>query len=128
MLRSSFSQGSDAIIVRLEGHFAGNFAEHARQLLAKCKAPSRFVADLSAISYIDAVGEEVLILFKEVGMKFKATSAVSRHICERLQLPLVGDEADKLVHSYSVRGTCLYDSQGLPKTPNLTLRAGNPNV
>ena len=88
-----FSRGSEITAIRMPGHFVRDLAERARQLVAHSKYPFRFVADLSAVSYIDAVGEEVLIWFKEVGMKFKANSAISRCICDRLQLPMVGTQA-----------------------------------
>ena len=89
------TRGTEITALRIPGHFVRDLAERARQLVARSKYPFRFVADLSAVSYIDAVGEEVLIWFKEVGMKFKANSAISRRICDRLQLPMVGTQARK---------------------------------
>ena len=89
MLRMNFGKGSDAILIRLEGHFAGNFAKHALQLIANSQRPSRFIADLTAVSYIDATGEEVLTLLKHMGVRFMAESEVGRYICDRLQLPTI---------------------------------------
>lgn len=88
MLRMNFGQGSDMIVIRMQGHFVGDFAKHALQLIAHAERPAGFIADLSGVSYIDAVGEEVLTLFKDMGVSFKADSEVSRYICDRLQLPL----------------------------------------
>ena len=93
MLRMKFGQGSDAIVIRLEGHFVRDFAKHALQLIANSKRPSVFIADLTALSYIDAVGEEALTMFKDLGVRFKADSEVSRYICDRLELPVMGEQA-----------------------------------
>jgi len=88
MFRMEFCQVPDRINVRLEGRFVGDFAEHARLLIAESEASSRFVVDLSEVSYIDEVGEQVLIWFKEIGVRFNADSLYSRDICARLQLPM----------------------------------------
>ncbi len=90
MFRMEFCEMPDRINVRVEGRFVGDFAEHARLLIAKSEAPSRFVVDLSEVSYVDEVGEQVLIWFKEIGVKFTADSLYSRDICERLRLPMHG--------------------------------------
>ena len=86
MFRMEFCEMPDRVNVRVEGCFAADFAEHARLLIGKSEAPSRFVVDLSEVSYIDEIGERVLIWFKEIGVRFTVDSPYSRHICERLQL------------------------------------------
>ncbi len=97
-----FTRGSDITAMRMPCHFVSDVAERARQLVAHSKYPFRCIVDLTAVSYIDGVGEKVLIWFKEVGVKFKANSAISRWICNRLQLPMVGKQARK---SPNVSGT-----------------------
>ena len=89
MLRMEFHELPDSMTMRMEGRFVGDFAEHARMLVARSKVPSSLVVDLSEVSFIDATGEEVLVWFKEVGVKFVADSAYSGDVCNRLQLPLV---------------------------------------
>ncbi len=101
MLRMNFGKGSDAILIRMEGYFAGDFAKHALQLIANSQRPSRFIADLTAVSYIDAAGEEVLTLFKHVGVRFKAESEVGRYICDRLQLPTIKKQTMSSLRRYS---------------------------
>ena len=91
MFRMEFSEVPNRINVRVEGRFVSDFAEHARLLIANSEAPSRFVVDLSEVSYVDEVGEKVLIWFKKVGMKFTADSLYSRDICDRLRLPMTGE-------------------------------------
>jgi len=90
MFRMEFCEMPNWPYVRVEGRFVGDFAEHARLLIAKAEAPSRFVVDLSDMSYIDEVGEEVLIWFKEIGVRFTTDSLYSHGVCDRLQLPMRG--------------------------------------
>jgi len=98
MFRMDFRELPNSICVRIEGRFVGDFAEHARLLIAHSKTPSRFVADLSEVTYVDSVGEEVLTWFKEIGVRFTADSAYSRDVCDRLQLPIAGEESKRSRH------------------------------
>ena len=88
MLRIQFYETAHGITVRLQGRFVKEFAEHACMLIGKSSEPSRFVVDLSDVTFVDAVGERVLIWFKEMGVGFTADSAYCLDICERLSLPL----------------------------------------
>ena len=93
MLRMQFYELPDGIKMQLEGRFVREFAEHARTLIRRSVVPSNLVVDLSEVSFVDAVGEEVLLWFKGIGAKFAAESAYSRHVCECLQLPIDGDRS-----------------------------------
>ncbi|MGA3128555.1 MAG: hypothetical protein ABSD13_17770 [Candidatus Korobacteraceae bacterium] len=104
MFRIEFYEMPDRINVRVEGRFVGDFAEHARLLIAKSEAPSRFVVDLSDVSYIDEVGEQVLIWFNEIGVRFTADSLYSRDTCERLQLPMHGGRSVTFRHHLGSAG------------------------
>jgi len=88
MLRMEFYELPDCMKMRMEGRFVRDFAEHARTLIGHSKVPSKMVVDLSEVSFVDAVGEEVLLWFKEIGLTFIAETAYSRDVCERLQLPI----------------------------------------
>src|SRR5271165_2570150 len=88
MLRIQFYETAHGITVRLQGRFVKESAEHACMLIGKSSEPSRFVVDLSDVTFVDAVGERVLIWFKEMGVGFTADSAYCLDICERLNLPL----------------------------------------
>ena len=70
MLRMDFHELPDSVTMRMEGRFVGDLAEHARMSLARSKVPSSFGVDLSDVTFVDATGEEVLVWFKEVGVKF----------------------------------------------------------
>jgi hypothetical protein len=74
--------------MRIEGRLVRDYAEHARSLVGHTKT-SNLVVDLSEVSFVDQVGEEVLLWFKEIGVGFTADSVYSRHVCERLQLPIL---------------------------------------
>jgi len=88
MLRIEFYKTPHGITVGLQGRFVKEFAEHACMLIGKSSAPSQFIVDLSDVTFVDAVGERVLIRFKDLGVAFTADSAYCLDICERLNLPL----------------------------------------
>src|SRR5271165_4393 len=88
MLRIEFYETPYGITVRLQGRFVKEFAKHACMLIGKSSEPSRLVVDLSDVTFVDAVGERVLIWFKEIGVRFTADSAYCLDVCERLSLPL----------------------------------------
>ena len=88
MLRMEFYRLTDCLKLRLEGRFVRDFAEHARMLIGDSMLPSKVIVDLSGVNYVDAVGEEVLLWFREIGVTFTAESAYSHDVCERLRLPI----------------------------------------
>ncbi len=88
MLRVEFHDAVNTLIMRLEGRFVGAFAEDAKALMTHTRPPFRLVVDLSDLTYIDAVGEEILSWMAERGAKFVAESSYARDVCERLHLPL----------------------------------------
>jgi len=88
MLRMKFYGLTNCLKLRLEGRFVQDFAEHARMLIGDSRLPSKVIVDFSAVNYVDAVGEKVLLRFKEIGVTFTAESAYSHDVCERLQLPI----------------------------------------
>jgi hypothetical protein len=90
MLRVEFHNAADTLTIRVEGRFVGAFAEEARTLVARCKIPRELVVDLSEVTYVDTVGEQVLAWLGRVGAEFVADSSYPRDVCERLDLPLVG--------------------------------------
>ena len=99
MLRMEFYELPDCMKMRMEGRFVRDFAEHARTLIGTSKVPSKLVVDLSEVSFVDEVGEEVLLWFKEIGTTFVAESAYSRDVCDRLQLPIDGEVPNRSQHT-----------------------------
>ena len=93
MLRVEFYELPDSMKMRMEGRFVRDFAEHARTLIGGSKLPSKLIVDLSEVNFVDAVGEDVLLWFKDIGLTFIAESAYSRDVCERLQLPIESERS-----------------------------------
>jgi len=88
MLRVEMHDSVNAFIMRLEGRFTGHGADHVRTLVARCHTEMRLVVDLSEVTFIDAVGEEVLSFLKRLGAEFVADTSYTLDVCERLHLPL----------------------------------------
>jgi anti-anti-sigma regulatory factor len=87
MLRVEMQELDGALICRLEGRFTGDEAEHVRMLVATCHTDMKLVVDLTEVMYIDAIGEDVVLLLKRLGAQFVAETSYSRDVCERLNLP-----------------------------------------
>ncbi len=88
MLRVETKQSDGAWICRLEGRFAGEGAESVRTLVTRCPTQMRFMVDLTEVTFIDSVGEEVLSFLRRFGAEFVAETSYSLDFCERLNLPL----------------------------------------
>jgi len=90
MLRVQTQESDRTLICRLEGRFTGKGAEEVRTLVTRCDGKLELVVDLTDVMFIDAIGEEVLLLVKRLGAQFVAETSYSRDVCERLQLPFIG--------------------------------------
>ena len=88
MLRVEYHDVGNTVTMRLEGRFVGEFAQDARDLVTRCKIPLRLVVNLSEVTFVDAVGEEVLSWLARIGGEFVAENCYPRHVCERLHLPM----------------------------------------
>ena len=92
MFRVEMQESDSALICRLEGRFTREGAEHVRMLVIRCDTPPRLIVDVTELLYIDATGEEVLLLLKRLGANFVAETSYSRDVCERLDLPQEGSQ------------------------------------
>jgi hypothetical protein len=88
MLRVEVHHSADSLSLRLEGRFTGNDAENTRALMARCQHPMTLVVDLTEVTFIDSVGEEVLSFFGLLGAEFVAQTSYTLDMCERLHLRL----------------------------------------
>jgi hypothetical protein len=88
MMRIELQDASRTMVMRIQGSFVGKFAEHARELITRCRVLPKLVVDLSEVSFIDSTGEEVLAWFGQLGAMFVAKNYHSQHVCERLRLPM----------------------------------------
>ena len=89
MLRVEIRDSAGTLILRLEGRFAGDDAEHTRTLAARFGARGNLLVDLTEVVFIDAVGEEVLSFLGQLGAEFVAPNSYALDVCERLNLRVV---------------------------------------
>ena len=89
MFRVETHHKADTLLIRAEGRLSGDNAEHAQSLITRCTGGTRTVIDLTDLTAIDTIGEEILSFFGRLGARFVADNAYSRYLCERLDLPLV---------------------------------------
>jgi hypothetical protein len=88
MFRVEMQQRVNAVVMKIEGQLRGDYADYTRTLVTNCDTGMRLVLDLTDVTFVDSVGEEVLSLFGRAGAEFVADNAYSRNLCERLNLPL----------------------------------------
>ena len=96
MLRVEISDSADALILRLEGRFTGDDAEHTRTLTARFAARGKLLVDLTEVVFIDAAGEEVLSFLGQFGAKFVAPNSYVLDVCERLNLRVAPNDSPHL--------------------------------
>ena len=89
MLRVEFDHdGKNTLTVRLQGRLVGLYAENARVSLARLQVPKSIAVDLSEVTYVDPLGEQVLLWLGRLGAKAIGVNVYTRSICERLQLEI----------------------------------------
>ena len=86
MLRVEIHDSADTLILRLEGRFTGDDAEHTRTLTARFATREKLLVDLTEVVFIDAVGEEVLYFLGQLGAEFVTPNSYVLDVCERLNL------------------------------------------
>jgi hypothetical protein len=96
MLRVELQDVGNTVTMRLEGRFVGPFAKDIRDLVRCCKIPLRLVVNLSEVTFVDVVGEEVLLWLARIGGEFIAENCYPLHVCERLDLPMAPKHAGAL--------------------------------
>jgi hypothetical protein len=92
MLRVDIRDSANILSIKLEGRFTGYDAENTRMLVMRCREGVRLVVDMTEVTFIDSVGEEVLSFFGRFGTEFVAQTSYILDICERLRLRLAGSE------------------------------------
>ena len=95
MLRVEFNRQGDAMLtVRLQGRLVGVYAEDARLTLAQIQFPQFLLVDLSEVTFVDAVGVQVLLWLGRLGAQFVAANVFTRSLCDRLELKVSESAAD----------------------------------
>jgi len=72
--------------LKLKGELAADWAEQAMCLVTKDVVPKGLIVDLTEVSYIDSVGEQLLKWLASVGALFVAGSVYAIAACDRLCL------------------------------------------
>jgi hypothetical protein len=93
MLRVETHDSANSLHLKLQGRFTGDDAENTRTLITRGREGMRLVVDLTDVTFIDSVGEDVLSFFGRFGAHFVASSSYTVDVCERLQLRLARDWA-----------------------------------
>jgi hypothetical protein len=88
MLRVEYQDVGNTVTMKVEGRFVGAFAKDARELVTRCRIPMPLVVNLSEVTFVDAVGEEVLSWLARIGGVFVAENCYPLHVCEHLNLPM----------------------------------------
>jgi hypothetical protein len=88
MFRITFKERPTGVTMRVEGRLVADFAEHAKELIARRNLPAELVVDLSEVTFADSAGEDALSWLSGVGAKFAAESSYSLYLCERLHLKM----------------------------------------
>jgi hypothetical protein len=92
MLRVDIHESANTVSLRLEGRFARDDAENSRALVTRCRNGVKLVVDLTDVTFIDSIGEEVLSFFGRFGAEFVAQTSYAVDICERLHLRFAQSE------------------------------------
>jgi hypothetical protein len=91
MLRAEFKQLAKSATLKLEGRLVGEWAVQVNSLVAKSSLPAGLIVDLSEVTYVDSVGEMVLVWLSTLHALFLAETCYARDVCQRLHLTLKGD-------------------------------------
>src|SRR5271169_2818476 len=86
MFRAEIRWLASGPTLKLEGKLAADWAEQARCLVTKDVLPKGLIVDLTEVSYVDSVGEQLLKWLASVGALFVAGSVYAFAVCDRLRL------------------------------------------
>jgi len=90
MLRAAFSHKNDGQALKLEGRLVGAWAVQVKSLLSRHFVSNGLLVDVSEVTYVDSVGEQLLLWLRDLQAKFAAETCYARGVCERLQLDFKG--------------------------------------
>jgi len=93
MLRVEMHSSVNSLSLKLECRFTGDDAESTRTLITRCRDGMRLVVDLTDVTFIDSLGEEVLSFFGRSGAEFAASTSYTLDVCDRLNLRVALDRA-----------------------------------
>jgi len=86
MFRAEIQWLASGPTLKFEGRLVADWAEQARSLVTKDILPKGLIVDLTEVSYVDSVGEQLLKWLASVGAVFIASSVYAFAICDWLRL------------------------------------------
>lgn len=95
MFRAEIQWLANGPTLKLEGRLVTDWAEQARCLVTKDVLPKDLIVDLTEVSYVDSVGEQLLKWLASVGAVFIGGSVYAFAVCDRLRLPLMQRIAER---------------------------------
>ena len=95
MFRAEIQWLASGPTLKLEGRLVTDWAEQARCLVTKDILPKDLIVDLTEVSYVDSVGEQLLKWLASVGAVFIGGSVYAFAVCDRLRLPLMQRIAER---------------------------------
>ena len=95
MFRAEIQWLANGPTLKLEGRLVTDWAERARCLVTKDILPKDLIVDLTEVSYVDSVGEQLLKWLASVGAVFIGGSVYAFAVCDRLRLPLMQRIAER---------------------------------
>jgi hypothetical protein len=98
MVRAQFQLTNEHLALKLEGRLVSAWALQVKTLVSRHFVPNGLLVDLSEVTYVDSVGEQLVLWLRDSQANFVAETCHARDICERLHLTPIGG-ADRPVLS-----------------------------
>jgi hypothetical protein len=89
MLRAEIRWLKNGPTLKMVGSLVGNWAEQARSVVTEDIIPKGLIVDVTEITFVDCIGEQLLKWLGSLGAEFVARSIYALDVCERLDLPLL---------------------------------------
>jgi hypothetical protein len=90
MLRAEFDQRNNGLTLKLEGRLVSAWAVQVKSFVSRHFVPNGLLVEISDVTYVDPVGEQLLLWLRDLQAKFVAETCYARDICERLHLTVKG--------------------------------------
>jgi ABC-type transporter Mla MlaB component len=126
MLRAEFDQRNNGLTLKLEGRLVSAWAVQVKSFVSRHFVPNGLLVDISEVTYVDSVGEQLLLWLRDLHTEFVAESCYARDVCERLHLTPKGG-ADR-TRPVSDRGASLVNSSPPPRPGGLSESPGRGHL
>jgi len=87
MLRTELRHRVNGLVLKLEGRLVSAWAVQVKSFVSRRFVTNGFLVDMSQVTYVDSVGDQLLIWLRALQAEFVAETCYARNICERLQAP-----------------------------------------